>query len=191
MTKGDVSGNSLTGARFSCDSHGKIPFRAGEECPCHTRCVPQHRLLPQVEYFPFPPLNLILAHGWEQQRWEGTGEGTLLLPLGTASSSPPWESAAGNSLAGRSENVWVKGFHRQLLKESPCGKRPQFWRQLALKKRGEKEREKKKTNPLPQSNFFLLIWSTKTSDASQMDRDLISSAYIQASARSCCSNILE
>lgn len=144
MTKGDVSGNSLTGARFSCDSHGKIPFRAGEECPCHTRCVPQHRLLPQVEYFPFPPLNLILVHGWEQQRWEGTGEGTLLLPLGTASSSPPWESAAGNSLVGRSENVSVKGFHRQLLKESPCAKRPQFWRQLALKKRGEKEREKKK-----------------------------------------------
>lgn len=33
MTKGDILGNSLTGAHFSCNSHGNIPFPAGKECP--------------------------------------------------------------------------------------------------------------------------------------------------------------
>lgn len=33
MTKGDISGNSLIGAHFSCNSHGNIQFPAGKNVP--------------------------------------------------------------------------------------------------------------------------------------------------------------
>lgn len=33
MTKGDISGNGLIGAHFSCNSHGNIQFPAGKKCP--------------------------------------------------------------------------------------------------------------------------------------------------------------
>lgn len=147
MTEGDVSGNSLTEAHFSCGSHGNIPFHAEE---CHvthgvspsTGCSLRWNIFHSHLLISF--WCMVGAAGWEQQRWEGTGEGTLLLPLGTASSSPPWESAAGNSLVWRSEILLAKGFQRQLLKESPCAKWSQYWRQSALKKGREKERKKKK-----------------------------------------------
>lgn len=144
MTEGDVSGNSLTGAHFSCGSHGNIPFHA-EECHVTHGVSPSTGCSLKWNVFHSHLLISIWCMAGAAG-WEGTGEGTLLLPLGTASSSPPWESAAGNSLVGRNEIVLVKGFQRQLLKESPCAKWSQYWRQLALKKGREKEREKKKQN---------------------------------------------
>lgn len=33
MTKGDISGSSLRGAHFSCNSHGNINFPAGKKVP--------------------------------------------------------------------------------------------------------------------------------------------------------------
>lgn len=33
MTKGDISGNSLIGAHFSCNSHGNTQFSAAKKCP--------------------------------------------------------------------------------------------------------------------------------------------------------------
>lgn len=47
MTKGDILGNSLTGAHFSCNSHGNIPFPAGKECPS-LRPPPRAELTPAI-----------------------------------------------------------------------------------------------------------------------------------------------